>query len=156
MICGIFRIALGQSTENISTSKNRLGLAHFTSIIKKHSIVLMALVNARYEFCYVEVGANGRVSDGGVFSNTKLSTLLEENKLNIPLPRKLNNFDKELPYVYVADDAFPLKVNIMKPFRGEQLTGNKEYFNRRLSRARRIVENAFGIIYNRVSNMLFA
>ena len=30
-----------------------------------HSIVLMAVVDSNYEFLYVDVGANGRVSDGG-------------------------------------------------------------------------------------------
>lgn len=54
------------------------------------SIVLMAIVNANYEFM-VDVGANGRVSDEGVFSNTKFYELLVENILNIPQPDKLPN-----------------------------------------------------------------
>jgi len=36
------------------------------------SIVLMALVNSKYEFVYVDVGTNGRVSDGGVWNKCKL------------------------------------------------------------------------------------
>lgn len=40
----------------------------------------MAIVNANYEFIMVDVGANGRVSDGGVFSNTKFYELLVEKK----------------------------------------------------------------------------
>ncbi|CAH2007052.1 unnamed protein product [Acanthoscelides obtectus] len=31
----------------------------------------MALVNADYEFIFVDVGKNGRLSDGGVIESTK-------------------------------------------------------------------------------------
>jgi hypothetical protein len=31
-----------------------------------NSLVLMAVVNANYEFLYCDIGTNGRISDGGV------------------------------------------------------------------------------------------
>lgn len=50
---------------------------------------------------------------------------------------------------FVADDAFPLKEYLLKPYSQTGLTKEKRIFNYRLSRARRIVENAFRILANR-------
>ena len=47
------------------------------------SIVLLAVVDANYKFLYVDVGCNGRVSDG-VFKNSNLSAALEHNTCAIP------------------------------------------------------------------------
>lgn len=113
------------------------------------SIVLLALVDAEYKFIYVDVGCNGRVSDGGVFKNCSLSKALEEGKLNLPAAKNLPGGERPVPFMIVADDAFPLKENIMKPYSQTGLTTEKRIFNYRLSRARRIVENAFGILSNR-------
>ena len=45
----------------------------------------------------------------------------------------------------VADDAFPLKPQIMKPYSHRNLDDKKLLFSYRASRYQRVTENAFGI-----------
>ena len=66
------------------------------------------------------------------------------NEMHIPLPNSINGHS--LPYVIVADEIFGLKPWLMKPFPGKSLTETHAIFNYRLSRARRTIENAFGIV----------
>lgn len=109
---------------------------------------MMALVDANYMFTYVDVGCQGRISDGGVFRNTILGKKLEEDSLMLPEDETLPNYNQtNFPYVFVADDAFALGPHLLKPFQGLYEAGSDErVFNYRLSRARRIVENVFGIL----------
>ena len=45
----------------------------------------------------------------------------------------------------MGDDAFGLKENMMKPYPSQNRTIEEKVFDYRLSRARRIIENSFGI-----------
>lgn len=69
------------------------------------SIILFAIVDADYNFLYVDVGTNGRVNDASVFSKSSINEALEKKILNIPTEG-----------VFVADDAFPLRTDILKPY----------------------------------------
>ena len=109
----------------------------------------MAICNARYQFTLVDIGDIGRQSDGSVYGCSHLGFGIENNQLNIPNPAKLPNSDKVLPYVFVADDAFGLKRHMMKPFPSQNLPLEERVFNYRLSRARRIIENTFGVAASR-------
>lgn len=113
-----------------------------------HSIVLMGICDANYRFLYVDVGANGRISDGGVFSNCSFHRALNcnENVLNIPAPCELPDRNVEIPYFLVGDDAFALGKHLMKPYAQRNLSGVERIFCYRLSQARRTIENAFGIL----------
>ena len=115
----------------------------------RFNIVLLALMDANCKFIYADVGCNGRMSDGGVFRNSTLSKAISTNILNIPEPRTLDDGEIEAPYVIVADDAFPLMENLMKPYHFRGLCKEQRICNYHLSRARRIVENVFGVLANR-------
>ncbi|XP_074039919.1 uncharacterized protein [Leptinotarsa decemlineata] len=114
---------------------------------KSHfSIVLFALVDANYNFIFADTGCQGRISDGGVFKHSTLHKRLQSNDLNIPTARSLPGRNQVVEYVFLGDEAFPLCKHIMKPFSGTHQKGSMErIFNYLLSRARRIVENVFGI-----------
>ena len=89
------------------------------------------------------------IGDAGVYAYCKLSKLMENSKLHISPSEVIQGIEQPIPYTIVADDAFPLGPYIMKPFKGKNLTEREDMFNYRLSRARRVVENAFGILANR-------
>ena len=115
---------------------------------KTFSIVLLALVDANYKFIAVDVGSYGRSSDGGIFASSNLGKHLQDGTIDLPEDKAFPGTDMTAPYVIVADPAFPLKKYLMRPYPGSQLENRVErrIFNYRLSRARRIVENAFGIL----------
>ena len=56
---------------------------------KTHSIALMAVVNANYEFTMVNNGDAWRQSEGGVFAASKLGLAMDKNLLKLPKPRML-------------------------------------------------------------------
>jgi DDE superfamily endonuclease len=65
------------------------------------------------------------------------------------LNRRIGNGLFDNKYHIIGDGAFPLSVYLMKPFIGDNLTENNEHFNYRLSRARMVVECAFGRLKGR-------
>lgn len=87
------------------------------------------------------MGDNGRVSDGGVYRESDLFKAVEQNILNfseeIPLPLRT----KALPFVMVANAAFPLAYHIMKPYAFKNMTRQQRVFNYRLGHVRGVVEN---------------
>lgn len=110
------------------------------------SIVLLAACDANYTFTLADIGAYGSQSDGGILSYSSFGKALISGQFNLPKSRCLkdNNFD--CPFYFVGDAAFPLKTYLLRPYPGRLLTPKREYFNMRLSRARRTIENAFGIL----------
>ncbi|XP_067947362.1 putative nuclease HARBI1 [Watersipora subatra] len=108
------------------------------------------MCDAKYRFTYVDVVTPGRFSDGGTFDQCSLNAAMESGQLNIPSPTNLPGTSQPLPFVVVGDEAFPPKPWLMWPFPGRVLDSHdKKIYNYRLSRSRRTIENAFGIMTSR-------
>ena len=98
----------------------------------------------------VDVGAYGSSNDSGVPNHTTFFKQLRNKNLDVP-PSKQIPYDTEeahIPHILLGDEGFPLRCDLMRSFARNTLTNERCIFNYRLSRARRVVENAFGILAN--------
>ncbi|CAI5670000.1 unnamed protein product [Oreochromis niloticus] len=103
-----------------------------------YSIVLLAVVDAGYRRC----------SDGGILVNSTFGQALRAGTLHLPPDQPLPGGEHRgaQPHVFVADEAFPLRRELIRAFPGRLLPLVKRIFNYCLSRARLIVEWAFGVL----------
>lgn len=74
---------------------------------------------------------------------------IENKTINLPSPAYLHGTNVKSPYFFVGDEAFPFLENLLCPFPGKRQTLKKSIYNYRLSRARRVIENTFGILATR-------
>lgn len=131
---------------------------------KYYSIILLALVDGAYRFLWLDAGSPGSQSDAQIWNRCELLNAIEANTIGLPEPEKLPDDHgedgedgeeaPEIPYFIVGDAAFALRTFMMKPFGARYLSHKERVFNYRLSRARRIVENAFGILAQRFQCLL--
>ena len=110
----------------------------------------MAVASADYKFISVDIGQIGSSSDSGIWERSDFGSAWKEKSINTPPPLPLPGTNDPVEYVMIGDEAFPLQTNLLRPFPGRDLnTMIKKQYNYRLSRARRVVENVFGILANR-------
>ena len=99
---------------------------------------------------YVDIGGVGSCGDASVWNATPFNEALENDKasINWPEPRPLpgDPDDEKFPFYLVGDDAFAAKEHLVKPIGRRQLTREEITFNARVSRARRVTENCFGVM----------
>lgn len=100
----------------VMTALANSGNVYF-NYLSTHTIVLMAVADAEYKFLYIDVGSNVRISDGSVFNKSTFAAALNNNQLK-PNPKPLSGGTMPVPYVLVANDAFAMKHNSMKPYPG--------------------------------------
>ena len=92
----------------------------------------------------------GRENDASIFSKSTFGQRLAREELQLPTAG-----EGGLEYVFVGDEAFQLQHRVLRPYPGSRLGGAESDYHRRLvynyrlSRARRIVENTFGILVSK-------
>ena len=109
----------------------------------------MAVCDAEYKFTPVDIGGTGRQSDGSVYANSHLDYVIENGLFSILQPSKLLQSERTLPYVFIGDDAFGLKNHLIKRYTFQNLSYAARVFSYRSSRARIVIENAFGVVVSR-------
>ena len=111
------------------------------------SIVLMAICDANYCFTMFDLGQYGSNNDSGILANSEMGQMLDNDLLNVPEDSKLtDNHEETLPYFLLGDEIFPLKKWLMRLFPGKNATEEERIHSYRHSRARRCIENAFGVL----------
>ncbi|GIY34103.1 DDE Tnp4 domain-containing protein [Caerostris extrusa] len=95
---------------------------------------------------YIPLFWQGQAKEGHDSDGSSIGQVIEYNKISIPSGAALPSTKKVMPFVFVGDEAFPLK---KLPFPGNTLPKERRIFNYRLSRAGRCVENAFSIMATR-------
>ena len=109
--------------------------------------LLVPLVTGLFRlFCVLvtSIGSYGGDNDASIFSQSEMGIAFENRTIDIPEPEPVNG--STLPYVVVSDEIFPLKQWLIKRYPGKVLSNQKLIYNYRLSRCRRTIENAFGIL----------
>ena len=109
-------------------------------------IVLLAYGDANYCFTAVDVGQYGKSNDSGAYANSAINKAFETNMFNVPSSEYLEGVERNVPYVTVVDEGLPMKSYQIRPYPGKNLTEDQAIYNYRLSRARRVIENIFGIL----------
>ena len=113
-----------------------------------HSIIIQGTVNHLGVFVDVYIGWPGHVHDACVFSNSTLYQKGQEKSLLPPWTKCLVGAD--VPLVILGDPACPLLPWLMKSFPDNgHLSRQQKLFNYRLSRARVVVEHAYGRLKGR-------
>ena len=93
------------------------------------SIVMLALVDGQCKFRWVDVSTAGSLSDVQIFNASQLKRKIDDGSIGFPDPA--------------------LKTWLMKRYGKRMLTREERIANYRISKGRRVVENAFGILVSR-------
>lgn len=114
------------------------------------SAVLQAVCDANCRFVAVDVYTRYDKQDSdGTFRDSALYDLINKKKFKFPSDDFLPHSDQKMPFVFVANEEYPLLRHLLKPYPSKTLSSDKEIYNNNLSRARRMVDCSFAMINNK-------
>ncbi|KMQ84696.1 nuclease harbi1-like protein [Lasius niger] len=73
----------------------------------------MAVCDANYKFTWVDIGG---ISDGGVWANSDFGRSLKRGQVDLPFPHHWPGMVQPMPFTFVGDTAFPLRIFMMRPY----------------------------------------
>lgn len=125
----------------------------FRNYKHRFSLILMAIADAKRKFLVVDVGSSGRRGDGNVYHSSVFGKMFEKKLVNLPPPCPVEGIEGNVPFVLLGDGAFERSENLVNSFQKKKKEGvlcaPERLFNTRFSGARHVVEDAFGILYER-------
>lgn len=108
-----------------------------------YSVILLASCDYSSKFTYIHVGSTGRNNDSHIFENSSLKIFHERSEIFPQNSRIIG--DINVPVLLIGDSAFKLSHYMMKPFPySPNQPPLEKTFNFRLSKCRKVIENAFG------------
>ena len=140
--------------KHVAIRKPRRGHSMYFNYKSYHSIVLFAVADADYKFLWVDVGSNGACSDAQIMNRCEFNSKIADGSIGRPVATPIVPGERAVEYFFLGDDAFALKTWMMKPYSSQYKTKEQRVFNYRCSRARRVVENAFGLLAQRFQCLL--
>ncbi|XP_037933432.1 uncharacterized protein LOC119668107 isoform X2 [Teleopsis dalmanni] len=120
-----------------------------------HSTMLLALVDYKYRFLYINVGAPGRCSASYVFQESALKKQLENATILEEMTKQLGQ--TQVPVVTIADFSFKLSKRVMKPYPFVKESADRAAYNDKLSESIKVAKNAIGHLkgrFRRIGNVV--
>ena len=99
-----------------------------------------------YTFLWIDVGSDGSSNDASIYNGSKLNESWENNPFHLPEDKPLPGDDVPVPYFIIGNNALGINKTLMNPFSIRNIDCHERIFNYSLSRAWRVVENAFDIL----------
>ena len=76
----------------------------------------MGLVDSRYRFIMIDVGACGTEGDSNTFHNCAFGEKFFADQIPFPQLKLLPDTHIRAPFVIIGDEAFPSMINLLKSY----------------------------------------